>query len=86
MLAELRTKSQITIPKEIVTKLGLAEGDKLDISEENGMIYIMPVTVYPKNYVAALRSEVEQVKKNIQSGKQPTFQSIDALFDKLEGN
>ena len=74
MLAELRTKSQITIPKEI------------DISEENGMIYIMSVTVYPKNYVAALRSEVEQVKKNIQSGKQPTFQSIDALFDKLEGN
>ena len=31
MLAELRQKSQITIPKEIITKLGLSEGDKLDI-------------------------------------------------------
>ena len=34
MLAELRKKSQITIPKEIITKLGLNEGDKLDISEK----------------------------------------------------
>ena len=48
MLTELRQKSQITIPKEIVTKLGLAEGDKLNIMEKDGMIYIMPVTVYPK--------------------------------------
>lgn len=31
MLAELRQKSQVTIPKEIIVKLGLSEGDKLDI-------------------------------------------------------
>ena len=66
MLTELRTKAQITIPKEIVTKLGLSEGDKLDIYENDGIICIMPVTVYPKKYVDALRSEVEQVRmKNI---------------------
>ncbi len=34
MLAELRQKSQITIPKEIIVKLGLSEGDKLDIFRE----------------------------------------------------
>ena len=28
MLAELRPKSQITIPEELVGKLGLSEGDK----------------------------------------------------------
>lgn len=31
MLAELRQKSQVTIPKDIIVKLGLSEGDKLDI-------------------------------------------------------
>ena len=31
MLTELRTKSQITIPKDIVMKMGLREGDKLEI-------------------------------------------------------
>ena len=32
MLAELRQKAQVTIPKEIIVKLGLSEGDKLDLS------------------------------------------------------
>ena len=86
MLSELRTKSQITIPKEIVTKLGLSEGDKLDIFENDGMICMMPVTVYPKKYVDSLRSEVEEVKRNIKNGTQPTFSTIDALFEKLEEN
>lgn len=49
MLAELRKKSQITFPKEIIVKLGLSEGDKLDIFEQDGTIYMMPVVVYPKN-------------------------------------
>ena len=31
MLAELRQNSQITIPKKIVDKLGLSEGDKFDV-------------------------------------------------------
>ncbi len=86
MLAQLRTKSQITIPKELVAKLGLSEGDKLDIYEKDGVICIMPVTVYPKKYIDALRLEVEQVKANIKDGKQPAFSTIDALFDNLEGN
>ena len=38
MLAELRQKSQITIPKEIIIKLGLSEGDTLDIFEKDGTI------------------------------------------------
>ena len=51
MLAELRQKSQITIPKEIVEQLGLNEGDKLEIYVQDGMICIMPVAVYPKKYL-----------------------------------
>lgn len=48
MLAELRQKSQVTIPKEIIVKLGLSEGDKLEIFEKDGTIFLMPVVVYPK--------------------------------------
>ena len=32
MLAELRSKAQITIPREIILKLGLSDGDKLEIT------------------------------------------------------
>lgn len=86
MLAELRTKSQITIPKEIVASLGLSEGDKLEVYEKDGVICLMPVTVYPKKYVAELRREIDGIKSDIDSGKQPVFDSLDSLFDKLEND
>lgn len=86
MLAELRTKSQITLPKEIVVSLGLSEGDKLDIFEKDGIICMMPVAVYPKKYVADLYEEIDQLKENIRTGKQPVFDNIDALIGKLEEN
>lgn len=86
MLAELRTKSQITIPKEIVAQLGLSEGDKLEIYEKDGVICLMPVTVYPKGYVDELHREIAGLKSDIKSGKQPVFDSLDALFDRLEND
>ena len=86
MLTELRQKAQITIPKEIIVKLGLSEGDTLDIFEKDGTICIMPVVVYPKKYLNKLRDEIDEVKSKIASGEQPVFDSVDALFDKLEEN
>ena len=86
MLAELRTKSQITLPKDIVSTLGLAEGDKLEVYEKDGMICMVPVAVYPKKYVDDLHNEIAQLKENIRTGKQPTFDNIDALIGKLEEN
>ncbi len=84
MLTELRQKSQITIPKEIVIKLGLAEGDMFDIFERDGTICMLPVVVYPKKYLDELRGEIDDVKSKIASGEQPVFDSVDALFAKLE--
>ncbi len=39
MLAEIRGRSQITIPAEIIKKLGICEGDKFDIIEKDGGIF-----------------------------------------------
>ncbi len=86
MLAELRQKSQITIPKEIIVKLGLSEGDKLEIFEQDGTICMMPVVVYPKKYLDELRGEIDEAKAKIVSGEQSVFDSVDALFAKLEAD
>ena len=86
MLAELRQKSQITIPKELIVKLGLSEGDKLDVFEKDGTICMMPVAVYPKKYLDELRDEINEAKAKIASGEQPVFDNVDALFAKLETN
>ena len=85
MLTELRTKSQITCPKDIVKHLGLAEGDKLDVVEKDGVIQIIPVAVYPKKYLEELRGEIDEAKARVAAGEQPTFDSVDALFDMLDG-
>ncbi len=86
MLAELRAKSQITLPKELVEKLGLSEGDKLEMFEQNGTICMMPVAVYPKKYLDELKGEIEATKAKIASGQQPVFDNVDALLAKLEEN
>ena len=84
MLAELRAKSQVTIPKEVVAKLGMHEGDKLEVIEKDGVIQLIPVVVYPKKYVDELKNEIAEMKRKIADGTQPTFSSIDELFDALE--
>ena len=84
MLAELRQKSQITIPKELVERLGLTEGDKLEIYEEDGIICIMPVVVYPKKYIEQLQEELEDVKNKITTGETPIFKNVDKLLEWLE--
>ena len=86
MLTVLRPKSQITIPSSIVASLGLKEGDQLDIYEDNGAILLMPVAVYPKPYVEQLRTEINQLKENIQNGEQPVFDNIESLIEHLEEN
>lgn len=85
MLTELRTKSQITIPKDIVQKMGLREGDKLEIVEKDGVIELMPVAVYPKKYLDELRGEIEEAKAKVAAGEQPVFDNVDALFEMLDG-
>lgn len=86
MLVEFRVKSQITIPKELVDRLGLSEGDKMEVYEKDGMICIMPVVVYPKKYIDELREKIEETKTKMASGEQPVFDNMDALFAKLEEN
>jgi len=84
MITELRKKSQITIPKVLVEKLGLKEGDKLEILEKDGVIYIMPVVVYPKKYLCDLKEEIRDIMQKMASGEQPVFDNVEDLIKQLD--
>lgn len=78
MLAEIRGRSQITIPAEIIKKLGISEGDKFDIMEKDGGIFLCPVVVYPKDKIAKILKESESDTK-----KQTAFESVEDLFSDM---
>ena len=84
MLVVLGAKSQITIPTPVMSSLGLEVGDQLELVTNNGIISMIPVTVYPSEYVQKLQVEVQQATDDIKSGKRPVFDSIDAMIDALE--
>lgn len=84
MLVELKAKSQVTIPKEIVSLMNLNQGDKFEIIEESGRIVLVPLEVYPKNVIDELKASVEEIKASIDNGERPVFDSIDALFEELD--
>jgi|GEM_PF-2519337 len=48
MRTELNTKSQNLLYEFIVTKLGLSDGDLIDVSEQDGKLIIMPANDIPK--------------------------------------
>ena len=84
MLAELRSKSQLTLPKQVVIEAGLSEGDNLDITVRDGIIYIIPVAVYPKAYVDNLHNEISVLKSRLKSGEQKYFSNVEDMLADLE--
>ena len=78
MLAEIRGRSQITIPSEIIKKLGINEGDKFDIMEKDGGIFLCPVVVYPKEKIAKIAKLIKESESDI--SKQKVFDSVDDMF------
>lgn len=85
MIIELRKKSQVTLPKEIVKNLNLQEGDKFEVSIENGCIKLEPVAVYPKKYILKLAEEIQVLRED---GKfeYDTFHNVDDLLKSLKDN
>ncbi len=60
MLVELKQKSQVTIPSDLVKKMKLNLGDKLEVEEKDGQIIITPVVVIPRDQMWFYTKEWQQ--------------------------
>ena len=87
MLTQLRGRSQITIPKDIIETLGLKENDTLNIEIEDGEIIIKPVVMVPKEQAWFWTDEWQlsekQVDKDMETGRIKTANSLDELMKDL---
>lgn len=81
MLAEIRGRSQITIPSEIIKKLGISEGDKFDIMERDGGIFLCPVVVYPKDKIAKIAKILKESENDTK--KKTVFESVEDMFSDM---
>ncbi|AUD62368.1 hypothetical protein BK010_01755 [Tenericutes bacterium MO-XQ] len=84
MIIELRKKSQVTIPKEVVDELNLQEGDHLDVSVKDGVIVIEPVAVYSKAYIEKLEQTVLRLNEETSEYKIGPFKTVEEAIEYLE--
>jgi AbrB family looped-hinge helix DNA binding protein len=84
MIIELRKKSQITIPKEIINELNIQEKDQLEISIKNGVIVIEPVAIYSKSYIQKLEETVMRINEDPFKYSIGPFKSVEEAINYLE--
>lgn len=87
-LVKLRSRAQITLPKETVKILKLKEGDNLSVEVDNGKVIITPVAVIPKDELWAwspeIRSALEQGKLETKQKKLREYTSVEELWNDLQ--
>ena len=76
MLVEMRARSQITLPNEIIKRLGISEGDKFEVMEHNGGVFLCPVVVYPK----AKLEQIARIIKDHRKKPAAAFESVEDMF------
>ncbi|WP_312652527.1 AbrB/MazE/SpoVT family DNA-binding domain-containing protein [Proteiniclasticum sp.] len=80
MLIEMRGRSQITIPSEIVKNLGIKEGDKFEVIEKDGGIFLCPVVVYPKKEIVRIAKLIKETDVEYKSGGLKSYDDVDKMF------
>ena len=65
-VVRVKRKFQVTIPAEVRTRLGLGEGDYLEVTEEDGHIVLKPKVVLDKpdeRALAQLEAILERIRQ-----------------------
>jgi len=83
MLVEIRGRSQITIPSDIVKKLGIREGDKFEVFEQEGGIFLRPVVVYPKSEMIKIAKLIKETDNEYKTGSSKAYDDIGKMFDDM---
>jgi antitoxin MazE len=82
MITQLRGRSQITLPSDVVKKMKLQEGDNLDIAIEGDRIIIKPVIVIDRSQAWFWSKEWQ--KKELEVDKQKTEGKIQKASNKKD--
>lgn len=87
MLVVFKQKSQVTIPKNLVKKLNLKVGDKLDIDIKDGKLIITPIIIIPKDqewyYTREWQEMENEADKQLREGIANVAETKEELYKGL---
>jgi antitoxin MazE len=88
MITQLRRRSQVTLPSEVIKKLKLQEGDNLEIVVDDDKIVIRPVLVIDRSQSWFWSKKWQEMEKeadeDIKNGKVHKAGSVEELLEKLD--
>ncbi|MDY4213576.1 MAG: hypothetical protein SOX82_07830, partial [Eubacteriales bacterium] len=61
--------------------LGISEGDKFDIMERDGGIFLCPVVVYPKDKIAKIAKILKESENDTKT--RTAFESVEDMFSDM---
>ncbi|MEA1974798.1 MAG: AbrB/MazE/SpoVT family DNA-binding domain-containing protein [Bacillota bacterium] len=81
MLTQLRSKNQITIPADLINKMELHQGSKLEVEmTDDGKIIITPVVTVEKKWL----DDVGEALKQVENGDVSKAMEIEELLESLD--
>jgi antitoxin MazE len=88
MVTQLRDRSQVTLPAEIVKKLDLKTGDNLEITLEDDRIVIKPVLIIDRSqswfWSKEWQAKEKEVEDDISAGRIKKADGFKDLIGKLK--
>jgi antitoxin MazE len=88
MITQLRRRSQVTLPSEVVKKMQLQQGDNLDISMEDDKIIIKPVLVIDRSQSWFWSKKWQAMEKeadgDIKQGRIHKAKNVEELIERLD--
>ena len=88
MITQLRGRSQVTLPGEIVKKMRLHEGDNLDISLEDDKIVIKPVVIVERSqswfWSKGWQEMEKEAQEDIKHGRVKKASTVKDLMEMLD--
>jgi antitoxin MazE len=88
MITQLRRRSQVTLPSEVVKRMKLQEGDNLDIDIDEDRIIIRPVLVIDRSQSWFWSKQWQDMEKevdlDIKKGRVHKAKNVADLINKLD--
>ena len=61
----------------------MKEGDKFDVIEKDGGIFLCPVVVYPKSEMTRIAKLLKETEKELEKGDVKSYDNIDKMFEDM---